>query len=154
MSFSKQFAVYYHCLFANFVRKPNVQNRENITNKRILKLVKQTDQRGFMNAFYFYLEKNPGKLRSDRYYFAKMISSSSKTWLTTLQTFIVKLAEIIKFSVFWNYRQILKMLSSTLSWKQLMLGVKSFYKNDHTWMDYRLVLSTLKFIGLQLLVSV
>ena len=71
-----------------------------------------------------------------------------------MQTFIVKLAEIIKFSVFWNYRQILKMLSSTLSWKQLMLGVKSFYKNDHTWMDYRLVLSTLKFIGLQLLVSV
>ena len=100
MSFSKQFAVYYHCLFANFVRKPNVQNRENITNKRILKLVKQTDQRGFMNVFYFYLEKNPDKLRSDRYYFAKMISSSSKTWLTTLQTFIVKLAEIIKFSVF------------------------------------------------------
>ena len=29
----------------------------------------------------------------------------------------------------------------------------SFYKNDHTWMDYRLILSNLKFVDLQFFVT-
>ena len=49
---------------------------------------------------------------------------------------------------------ILKHLFTMLSWERLMIGVRSFYKNDHSWTDYRLVLSDLKFVNLEFFVTV
>ena len=49
---------------------------------------------------------------------------------------------------------ILKHLFTMLSWERLMIGVRSFYKNDHSWTDYRLVLPDLKFVDLEFFVTV
>ena len=38
-----------------------------------------------------------------------------------------------------------------LSWERLSFALKLFFKNDHTWMNYPLVLSDLKTFDFQLL---